>query len=177
MNAFVRCVLPFIFIITCGNVFAQKKGDCDLLTDRKTDEGYIRSTHRTAIIEQPDQGFGIILQNYSGSLVMLIDWAFAATRIKNKFTAANKNTVTFVLKNGSSVHFEISEPQQGSGSRKQSWGNYEVGGMIDVSPGQADTLQESPINKMLLSFYGLPADTISAIPAKDYFIKNLPCVR
>ena len=169
-------IVLLITLLNGNNLFAQKS-DCNLLTDRETEEGHIKSTRRTAMIDLPDNAFGIILQNYSGNLKMLIDWAFSTKKITQKFTIANNNSVTFILKNGHAIQFEIKEPQRGAGSLRQSWGNYEVGGMINFSAAQADTLLQAPIASMLLSYYGLPADTINTVEAKDYFIKTVPCIK
>ena len=168
-------IIAFILLLSSAAIAQQN--DCHLMMDKAVEGKRIKATKRTSLVEMTDFGMGVMLQNYTGNMTMVLDIAINGKRITKNFNKNKQCTLGFVLKNGAVVTFDIKEAKAGSGAHLQSWGNYEIGSTVDVRKGQNDTLQQAPISAMLFSFYGLPNDTISTFSNKEYFVKNLPCIK
>lgn len=170
--------LILAFLLAFAAPAIAQSNDCHLIVDRATEDGgHLKSTKRQPVVALNDMAFGIILQNYSGVVKLLIDWSINVNHLKHNFDKKATSTVTFIMQNGQWVKLDIKEPEPGAGAKLQSWGNFELGGMIDLTKGQADSLQQAPLKSMLLSFYGLPNDTINTLQTPDVFVKQMPCVK
>ncbi|MDX2000964.1 MAG: hypothetical protein SFW35_00900 [Chitinophagales bacterium] len=173
MGNFLKLIVPLLLI---SNQLWSQQNDCQIITDKKTEAGYLRSTKRVPVIDMPDVAFGIFMQNFSGTYKMLIDWSLNASRVKTKLNTDTPAKITFNLADGSIVSFNIIESSPGRGSMRSSWNTYELGGIIVIPPAQLQQLQASPIKSIALTFYNQPVETFDAIKAPDYFVKTIPCL-
>src|SRR4051812_14038368 len=72
-------IIAFTLLLSSAAIAQQN--DCHLMMDKAVEGKRLKATKRSGLVEMADFGMGVMLQNYTGNITMVLDIAINGKRI------------------------------------------------------------------------------------------------